>query len=87
MEKRRRIRDLTHGGERWIVSLVAEDNVEGVWRGRVVFHLDEPTRTEQFADSLVFEALDFDELMTQASSVSVDHMCRRLRKLSEEERT
>ena len=81
MEQRRRIRDLSHAGGRWIVSLHASDAPQGLWRGRAVFFLDGPTPAMQVEDTLAFEALAFDELVAQASALSVDEMRGRLARL------
>src|SRR2546425_4998021 len=41
---------------------------------RSVFFLDGPTPAMQVEDTLAFEALAFDELVAQASALSVDEM-------------
>ncbi len=81
MEQRRRIRDLSHAGNRWIVSLHATEAPRGLWRGRAVFFLDGPAPGMQLEDTLAFEALEFNELVTQAAALSVDEMRRRLARL------
>lgn len=83
MEQRRRIRDLTHGGRRWIVSLAANEMPQGIWRGRAVFFLDGSSGDAHVEDTLTFEALEFEELVSQAAAVSVDEMRRRLERLLE----
>jgi len=81
MENRRRIRDLTHGGDRWIVSLVAEAQADGTWRGHLAFFVDAPSATTRFDDRMSLQALEFDELVAQASALSVDELQRRLERL------
>ncbi len=75
---RRRIRDLTHRGDRWIVSLAAQEQVGGLWRGSLAFFLDGPPPSAELHDGLVIEAFDFDELVAQASALSPDELERRL---------
>lgn len=77
MEKRQRIRDLTHEGQRWIASLVAAE-AGGLWRGRLVFFLDTRAPYVRVEDSLSFEALAFPEVAAQAAALSVDEMRARL---------
>lgn len=81
MEERRRIRDLTHNGERWIASLVGEETAAGIWRGRIAFFLDAPAEAVQLDDDLVLEALAFEELVGEASALSVEELQRRLGRL------
>lgn len=78
--RRRRIRDLTHGGERWIVSLRAEARRGGGWRGRLRFFLDEPDRSETVTDGLVLEGLAFEELVAQATALGLEELRGRLRR-------
>jgi len=77
MQSRQRIRDLKYEDERWIASLVAEEAGD-VWRGRLVFFRDEPGEQTRSDDSLGFEALAFDEMVAQASALSVEQISRRL---------
>lgn len=81
MEQRRRIRDLSHAGSRWIVAVHASDAPHGLWRGHAVFFLDGPAPAVQLEDSLAFEALEFDEVVTQAAALSVAEIRRRLERL------
>jgi hypothetical protein len=83
VERRRRIRDISHAGQRWIVSVIAEDDDVGVWRGRAVFFLDasEP-EARRMDDTLCFEALAFEELVAQVSALSVDELRNRLDRVS-----
>jgi hypothetical protein len=77
-EARRRIRDITYGGGRWIVSLLGHPDLDGVWRGRLAFFPDGDTRSPQIEDTLTFEALEFDELAAQAAAVSPEEIRERL---------
>jgi hypothetical protein len=77
MQNRQRIRDLRFENERWIASLVAEDE-GGAWSGGLVFFRDEPGEQTRAEDSLRFESLSFDEMVAQASALSVEQMSRRL---------
>ncbi len=81
MEQRRRIRDFTYSGERWIASLLANETHTGVWSGQINFFLDAPAQAVQLQDGLVLEALAFEELVSQASALSVEEMQRRLGRL------
>ena len=81
MENRRRIRDLTYRGDRWIVSLVGDEQADGVWRGHLAFFVDAPSANTRLEDGLLVEALDFDELVAQASALSVDELHHRLERL------
>ena len=77
-EARRRIRDISHGGKRWIVSLLARQQPNGVWRGRVAFFPDGSARLPEVEDTLAFEALDFEGLVAQAAAVSPDEIRGRM---------
>lgn len=77
MEQRRRIRDFSYDGERWIAALVTEEG-EPVWRGRVRFFLDGPGPVEAVEDALAFEGYTADSLVAQASALSVDEFRVRL---------
>lgn len=81
MENRRRIRDLTYRGDRWIVSLVGETQADGAWRGHLTFFVDAPSATTRLDDRMSVEALEFEELVAQASALSVDELQRRLERL------
>lgn len=81
MERRQRIRDLTHEGKRWIASVVAEGEDDGVWRGRLVFFFDTPTPHVRVEDTLTFEALAFPEVVAQAAALGVDEVRARLARL------
>ena len=48
------------------------------WRGSLVFFRDEPGVETRSEDSLGFEALAFEEMVAQASALSVEEMSRRL---------
>jgi len=77
-DARRRIRDISHGNKRWIVTLVARRHADGVWRGRVAFFPDSAARSPELEDTLTFEALDFEELAAQAVAVSPEEIRGRL---------
>lgn len=81
MERRQRIRDLTHEGKRWIASVVAEGEDGQVWRGRLVFFLDTRTPHLRVEDTLAFEALAFSEVAAQAAALGVDEVRARLARL------
>jgi hypothetical protein len=83
-DARRRIRDITYGGKRWIVSLLARRSPDGVWRGRVAFFPDGGARLPEVEDTLAFEALDFDELAAQATAVSPEEIRGRLDRAMQE---
>lgn len=78
MELRRRIRDLTFRGDHWVVSLVAAESTDQLWRGRLMFFLDGPAGTPAVSDALTFEALGFDDLASQASALSLNELEKRL---------
>jgi hypothetical protein len=77
-DARRRIRDITHGGKRWIVTLLGRQHADAVWRGRIAFFPDNGDRAPEVEDGLTFEALDFLELVAQAAAVSPDEIRGRL---------
>jgi hypothetical protein len=81
MADRRRIRDMTYRGDRWIASVAAEEQPDGVWRGHVAFFGDARPPATHLEDPLVVEALAFDELVAQVSALSVDELQRRLARL------
>src|SRR2546429_4129861 len=77
-DARRRIRDISHGNKRWIVTLVARRHADGVWRGRGAFFPDSAARSPGLEDTLTFEALDFEELAAQAVAGGPGEICGRL---------
>ena len=77
-EARRRIRDISHSGRRWIVTLLARRHADAVWRGRIAFFPDNGGRAPEVEDVLTFEALDLAELVAQAAAVSPDEIRGRL---------
>ena len=77
-DARRRIRDISHGGKRWIVSVLARRHPDGVWRGRFAFLPDGSARSPEVEDTLTFEALDFEQLAAQAAAVSPEEIRERL---------
>jgi hypothetical protein len=83
-DARRRIRDISHGGKRWIVSVLARRHPDGVWRGRVAFFADGGERSPEVEDTLTFEALDFEELAAQAAAVSPGEIRERLDRAMQE---
>ena len=78
VERRRRIRDLTHQGQRWIASVLADEVGDGVWRGKLVFFLDESDTDRQVDDRFRFEAWEFAEIVAQATALSPEEVDRRL---------
>jgi hypothetical protein len=83
MENRRRIRDLTYRGDRWIVSLIGEVKADGSWRGHLAFFVDAPPAATRLDDPLLVEALEFDQLVAQVSALSVDELHQRLSRLAD----
>lgn len=78
MSGRRRIRDISHRGCRWIVALAVDEDEGGVWRGTLVFVRDEPAPPREIFDDLIFEALAPEALMSQAAALGVDELQLRL---------
>ena len=76
--RRRRIRDLDHKSTRWIVSVVASLTEGNTWKGRLVYFDDQTEQTRQVDDDLAIEALDFENILSQAASLSVEEIRARL---------
>src|SRR2546427_8802027 len=62
---RRRIRDISHGNKRWIVTLVARRHADGVWRGRGAFFPGSGAPTPELEKTLAFQALELEEIAAQ----------------------
>lgn len=77
MELRQQLVDFTHGGRRWIASLVARQE-DVVWRGRLRFFEETVSRGPLVHDRLGFEAYTADDLVAQASALSMNEFRLRL---------
>jgi hypothetical protein len=86
-ERRRRIRDFTHEGTRWIVSMLGSESADCVWRGHLGFFLETDKASPRVEDPLRFEALEFDELTAQAEALSLQEVQTRLIRMLETSRS